>query len=125
MVSRWAGLQNFTSRLRHKKLIFSLANLSFYRQPSLLVRDVMDEFKKNRRHWVVIQTIQELISNFVIPSINTFRFVIHGKINNADRARTYIYHEVSMDSPIVQSGKQVLEAASFAKAKTGVFGFKF
>lgn len=123
-IRSWGTLRKYTKQLRHKKLIFSIINLSFYRQPNLLVLDIVDEFRKNKKHWSIIRTVQDIMSRFFIPNMQTWRLLINGKINNIDRAKGYIYHEVGANVPLCQTNKQVIQASAGAWAKTGVFGFR-
>jgi len=67
--------------------------------------------------------MQDMISGFVLPGLETYRLLIRGKFNNADRARTHIHREAYTDVPLLQSTKQVIQAGQAATAKTGVFGF--
>lgn len=69
--------------------------------------------------------VQEMLSNFVLPSLQTYRFIVKGKINSADRSRTYIHNEMRINAPLIQNDKQVIQAGYAVTAKTGVFGFYF
>jgi len=66
-----------------------------------------------------------MISNFVLPGLQTYRLFLRGKINNVDRARSYIHNEMHTNVPLLQTNKQVIQAGNAVTAKTGVFGFQF
>jgi len=121
----WAPDYRKAWRLGHKKFIFSLANFRFYYDPGLVVSDVVDEFRFNKKHWNIITTTREMISNFVLPGLQTYRLFLRGKINNVDRARSYIHNEMHTNVPLLQTNKQVIQAGNAVTAKTGVFGFQF
>ena len=95
---------------------------SRYKNATPLALQMGVEFEKRTKHWPIIRSYREFFRQIASKTLYGWRISIRGKINEADRARSYVIGQGPI--PLQQFFKRVDYTFLPADAKTGSFSIK-